>query len=153
MTLPNGYDRVALHLFLPVREGSIVTHPRQQALVDRMHILQRSSPELTAAALISLDGLLIASALQPEMSEDRISAMSASILSLGEQMSKETNRGKLEQVYIQGEEGILVLMAVSDQAVLTALVAVQAKMGILLFDMRHAADDLARILAESNTQP
>jgi predicted regulator of Ras-like GTPase activity (Roadblock/LC7/MglB family) len=106
-----------------------LAHPRQQALVDRMHILQRSSPDITAAALISLDGLLIHS--------------------LGEQMSKETNRGKLEQVYIQGEDGHLVLMAVGEHAVLTAMVAVQAKMGILLMDMRHAADELARVLAEN----
>ncbi len=126
-----------------------MSHPRQQALVDRMHILQRSSPDITAAALISLDGLLITSILQPEMGEERISAMSASILSLGEQMTKETNRGKLEQVYIQGEEGHLVLMAVGEHAVLTAIVAVQAKMGILLLDMRHAADELTKILAES----
>jgi predicted regulator of Ras-like GTPase activity (Roadblock/LC7/MglB family) len=114
-----------------------------------MRILQRSSPDITAAALISQDGLVIASALQPEMSEDRISAMSASILSLGEQITKETNRGKLEQVYIQSEEGHLVLMAVGEHAILIALVAVQAKMGILLLDMRHAADELARVLAET----
>jgi uncharacterized protein len=125
-----------------------LTHPRQQSLIDRMHVLQRSSPEVTAAALISLDGLMIASALQPEMSEDRIAAMSASILSLGENIGKETARGPLEQVYIKGEDGHLVLMAVSNQAVLITLVEVQAKMGVTLLDMRHTADDLAAILAE-----
>jgi predicted regulator of Ras-like GTPase activity (Roadblock/LC7/MglB family) len=117
-----------------------------------MHILQRSSPDVEAAALISLDGIVVASILLPEMSEERISAMSASILSLGEQISKETRRGTLEQVHIKGENGNLVLMAVGDQAVLTALVTIQAKMGILLLDMRHAADDLARILADVSQQ-
>ena len=125
-----------------------MAHPHQQALIDRMHIFQRSSPEVEAVALISLDGLVIASALLPEMSEDRISAMSASILSLAEQIGKETSRGVLEQVHIKGENGHVVLMAVGDQAVLTALVASSAKMGILLLDMRHASEDLNKKLIQ-----
>ena len=64
-------------------------------------------------------------------------------------MAKDIFRGPLEQVHIKGEDGHLVLMSVSDQAVLIAMVEVQAKMGVLFLDMRHAADDLARILAES----
>ena len=123
-----------------------MTHPHQQALVERMRVLQRSSPEIEAAALISQDGLIIASALKPEIDPDRISAMSASILSLGEQIGKETNIGALEQVYIQGESGHVVLMSVGEGAVLTALVTAQAKMGVLLLDMRHAAEDLQKVL-------
>jgi uncharacterized protein len=127
-----------------------LTHPHQQALVDRMRVLQRSSPEVEAAALISPDGLIIASALKPEINADRISAMSASILSLGEGISKETGLGRLEQVHIQGTEGHIVLMAAGDKAVLTALIAAQAKMGVLLMDMRHAADDLVKILSQDD---
>ena len=78
-----------------------------------------------------------------------MSAMSASMLSLAEQISKESKLGSLEQVHIKGEEGHLVLMAVGDQAVLIAQVETRAKMGILFMDMRHAADDLERILAEN----
>jgi predicted regulator of Ras-like GTPase activity (Roadblock/LC7/MglB family) len=123
-----------------------LTHPYQQALVERMRVLQRSSPEIEAAALISQDGLIIASALKPEIDPDRISAMSASILSLGEQIGKETNIGTLEQVYLQGENGHVVLMSVGEGAVLTALVTAQAKIGVLLLDMRHAAEDLQKVL-------
>jgi predicted regulator of Ras-like GTPase activity (Roadblock/LC7/MglB family) len=103
-----------------------LSHPNQQALIDRIHVLQRSSPDVQAAALISLDGLIIASALLPEISEDRVSAMSAAILSLGEQISKEMGRGSLDQIHIKGENGYIVLMAVGDKAVLTSLVHPQA---------------------------
>lgn len=125
-----------------------MAHPHQQALIDRMRVLQRSSPEVEAAALISPDGLIIASALKPEINEDRVSAMSASILSLGEGICRETAIGKLEQVHLQGETGHIVLMAAGEKAVLTAFIAAQAKMGVLLMDMRHAADDLVKILIE-----
>ena len=123
-----------------------MSHPRQQSLIDRMRILQRSSPDVEAAALISLDGLIIASALKPEDNVERVSAMSASLLSLAECITKETDRGSLEELHISGTQGHLVLMSVGEKAVLTALVAPQAKMGILLMDMRHAADDLHKLL-------
>jgi len=126
-----------------------LTHPYEQTLIERMRILQRSSPEIRAAALISQDGLVIASILHPELNADRISAMSASILSLGEQIGKETNLGALEQVHIAGETGHIVLMAVGDLAVLTAMIEARAKMGVLLLDLRHAAEDLLKILSKS----
>jgi len=123
-------------------------HPKRQALIDRMHLLQQSSPDIEAAAVVSIDGLIIASALLPEMSEDRVSAMSAAMLSLGEQISKEMGRGSLEMVHIKGNNGYVVLMAVGEKAVLTALVNQQAKLGMIFLDMRHTADDLAGILAQ-----
>ena len=124
-----------------------MSHPNKQALIDRMRILQHSSPDVEAAAVISLDGLIIASALQPSMSEDRVSAMSAAMLSLGEQIGKEMGRGTLEQIYIKGENGYIVLMAVGDTAVLTALVKPQAKLGVLFLDMRRTVEDLVKVLA------
>jgi uncharacterized protein len=111
-----------------------------------MHVLQRTSPDIEAAAIVSLDGLIIASALMPEMSEDRVSAMSAAMLSLGEQIGKEMGRGALEQIHIKGENGYIVLMSVGEEAVLTSLICPQAKLGVLFLDMRHAADDLEKIL-------
>ncbi|MBA4375240.1 MAG: hypothetical protein C0401_03585 [Anaerolinea sp.] len=114
-----------------------------------MHVLQRTSPDVEAAAVVSLDGLIIASALLPEMSEDRVSAMSAAMLSLGEQIGKEMGRGSLEQIHIKGENGYVVLMAVGEKAVLTSLVNPQAKLGVLFLDMRRAADDLGIILTSS----
>ena len=127
-----------------------MTHPRQQSLVDRMHVLQRSSPDVEAAALISLDGLIIASALKAENNVERVSAMSASLISLAESISKETSRGPLDELIVSGSQGHLVLMSVGEKAVLTALVSIQAKMGILLMDMRHAAEDLLKILDHQN---
>jgi predicted regulator of Ras-like GTPase activity (Roadblock/LC7/MglB family) len=121
-------------------------HPCKQALIDRMLLLQQSSPDIEAAAVVSLDGLIIASALTTEMSEDRVSAMSAAMLSLGEQIGKEMRRGSLEQVHIKGANGHVVLIAIGEKAVLTSLVRLEAKLGILFLEMRRAADDLEIIL-------
>ena len=125
-------------------------HPKRQALIDRMQALQQSSPDIMATAVVSVDGLIIASNLLPEMSEDRVSAMSAAMLSLGEQISKEMGRGSLEQVHIKGDNGYVVLISVGEKAVLTALVNQQAKLGMIFLEMRHAADELAGILQQDS---
>jgi predicted regulator of Ras-like GTPase activity (Roadblock/LC7/MglB family) len=125
-----------------------LVHPKRQALIDRMQALQQSSPDILATAVVSIDGLIIASNLQPEMSEDRVSAMSAAMLSLGEQISKEMGRGSLEQVHIKGDNGYVVLISVGEKAVLTALVNMQAKLGMIFLDMRRTADDLVAILLQ-----
>lgn len=111
-----------------------------------MRLLRHVMPEVDAAAVISLDGLIMASALPDGMSEDRISAMSAAMLSLGEQINKEMGLGTLEQLYTRGSNGYVVLMAVGKDAVLTTLVQPEAKLGVLFLELRKTTDDLARLL-------
>jgi predicted regulator of Ras-like GTPase activity (Roadblock/LC7/MglB family) len=123
-----------------------LTKSRTQLLVERLRELQASSPDIEASALVSVDGLPIASALPQGVEEDRVSAMSAAMLSLGERIASELGRGSLAQVYIKGEKGYVVLMSVGDEAVLTALAREQAKLGLILLEMRRAAEDLRRVL-------
>ena len=123
-----------------------MTKNRTQLMVDRLRELQASSTDIEASAVVSVDGLCIASALPKEVEEDRVSAMSAAMLSLGERIAAELGRGTLEQVYIKGEKGYVVLMAIGQDAVLTALAREQAKLGLILLDMRRAAGDLSKLV-------
>ncbi len=115
-------------------------------MVDRLRELQASSPDIEASAVVSVDGLSIASALPQGVEEDRVSAMSAAMLSLGERIASELGRGSLEQVYIKGEKGYVVLMSVGQEAVLTALAREQAKLVLIFLDMRRAAEDLTKLI-------
>jgi len=90
--------------------------------------------------------LIMASALPEGVEDDRVSAMSAAMLSLGERIAQELQRGELEQVYIKGDDGYVILTAVGEEAVLTALVRPEAKLGLVFLEMRRAAEDLARIV-------
>ena len=123
-----------------------MTKNRSQLMVDRLRELQASSPDTEASAIVSVDGLSIASALPQGVEEDRVSAMSAAMLSLGERIASELGRGTLEQVYIKGEKGYVVLMSVGEEAVLTALTREQTKLGLILLDMRRAAEDLSKLI-------
>ncbi|HSH05884.1 MAG TPA: roadblock/LC7 domain-containing protein [Anaerolineae bacterium] len=119
---------------------------RTEMMVDRLRDLQASTPDIEASAVVSVDGLIMASALPAETDEDRISAMSAAMLSLGERIASELNRGNLDQVYIRGSDGIIVLRAVGEDAVLTVLARSQARLGLIFLDMKRAAEDLTRLL-------
>ncbi|HAY84826.1 MAG TPA: hypothetical protein DCY42_07870 [Chloroflexi bacterium] len=115
-------------------------------MVDRLRDLQASSPDVEGSAIVSVDGLSIASALHYEIEEDRVSAMSAAMLSLGERIASELGRGILEQVYIRGENGYVLLMAVGEEAVLTVMARKEAKLGLILLDMKRAVEDLNQLI-------
>ena len=115
---------------------------RSQNLTERLRALLNSTPEIEGAAVVSVDGLGIASVLNPDIEEDRIAAMSAAMLSLGERIASELGRGKLEQVYVKGEYGFALLTAVGPQAVLSVIAKSDARLGLLLLELRKAVRDI-----------
>lgn len=119
-----------------------MTESRTERMIARLRAMQTASPEIEASALVSVDGLIMASALPSEAEEDRVSAMSAAMLSLGERISMELRRGALEQVYIRGSNGYVILTAVGQEAVLTVLARQNAKLGLIFLEMRRAAQEL-----------
>jgi predicted regulator of Ras-like GTPase activity (Roadblock/LC7/MglB family) len=114
-------------------------------------------PELEAASVVSFDGLPMASALPAGMDEDRVAAMSAALLSLGERAAEGLGRGELSQMYIEGENGNVFLVSADDEAVLVAVSSRGAKVGMMLFEIRHAAKSLGAVLrvehAEAEPEP
>jgi predicted regulator of Ras-like GTPase activity (Roadblock/LC7/MglB family) len=124
---------------------SQLAHRLEAALAD----LLRALPEIEAAALVTVDGLPMASALPDGMNEDRVAAMSAALLSLGERAADGLGRGGLAQVSIEGEDGSVHLLAAGEEAVLVAVAAAGAKAGLVLFELRRTAAELGEELLRS----
>lgn len=119
---------------------------RSDQMVERLRNMQAAAPDIEASAVVSVDGLIMASALQQGVEEDRVSAMSAAMLSLGERISTELGRAGLEQVYIKGNAGAIVLTSIGDEAVLTAMARQDAKLGMIFLEMRRAAEDIVKLV-------
>ncbi len=119
---------------------------RTEEMVKLLKELQMTTPDIEASAVVSVDGLIIASALPADVEEDRVSAMSAAMLSLGERIANELHRGTLDQVFVRGEDGYVLLMSVGEEAVLTALARKNAKLGLVFLDMKRTAAELTRLL-------
>lgn len=128
-----------------------MAHAKAQRLASALDEFVHTSPDVQAAAVVSFDGLPMVTALPQEMDEDRLAAMSAALLSLGEQAAAGLGRGHLNQVFVEGENGFVFLMSARDQAVLAAVVGRNAKIGFMLFEMRRAADTIGAVLAGNDT--
>jgi predicted regulator of Ras-like GTPase activity (Roadblock/LC7/MglB family) len=119
---------------------------KTEELTDLLKDLEATTPDIEASAVVSVDGLMIASALPQDVEEDRVAAMSAAMLSLGERTAHELVRGGLSEVYVKGENGYVVLMASGENAVLTALARKDAKLGLVFLDMKRTAEEVAKIV-------
>ena len=119
---------------------------RTEQLVERLRDLQASSGDVEAAAIVSVDGLSIASSMPGGIEEDRVSAMSAAMLSLGERISNELGRGVLQQVYVKGENGYVILTSVGEEAVLTVMARREAKLGLIYLDIGRTVQDLEALV-------
>ncbi len=119
---------------------------RSEQLVARLRDLQASSEGVEAAAIVSVDGLSIASALPAGIEEDRVSAMSAAMISLGERISSELGRGLLKQLYVKGENGYVILNAIGEEAVLTVLARREARLGLIFLDIARTVQDLGSLI-------
>jgi predicted regulator of Ras-like GTPase activity (Roadblock/LC7/MglB family) len=103
-------------------------------------------PEVTSAAIVSAEGLPIASALPQGVDETRIAAMSAALLSLSKKAIIEMSKGDFDQLYIKGSEGYLLVMQAGPNAVLTVSTSKDVGLGLILLDCRRICEKIAKLI-------
>lgn len=119
---------------------------KESMLKSVLSDLNGGSADIEASAIISIDGLTMASAMPANMDEDRVGAMSAAMLSLGERTAVELARGTLEQVMIKGDAGYVLLIHAGQDAVLTVVTNQKAKLGLIFLDATRAAKTIAELI-------
>ncbi|TFG08512.1 MAG: hypothetical protein EU539_02180 [Promethearchaeota archaeon] len=103
-------------------------------------------PEVKAAAIVSVEGLPIASALPQGVDETRIAAMTAALLSLAERAALEMNKGDFEQVYVKGSSGYLLVLAAGQNAVLTVSTTSDVRLGLIFLDCKRTCEKIAKLI-------
>lgn len=119
---------------------------RADQLTKILRTLTTNTPDVEAGAVVSSDGLAMASALPQGTDDDAYAAMSAALLGLGERIVSELRRGNLETIMIRGDAGYVFLTRCGSDAVLTVLATKQAKLGLIFLDVQRAAKELAPLL-------
>ncbi|MFV2056484.1 MAG: roadblock/LC7 domain-containing protein [Thiohalomonadales bacterium] len=119
---------------------------REEMIGSILSDLNGSSVDIEASGVISTDGLMIASVLPQGMDEDRVGAMSAAMLSLGDRTAQELSRGELEQVLIKGKNGYVLMTYAGSDAVVTVLAKSNAKLGLIFLDVKRAAENISTVL-------
>lgn len=95
---------------------------------------------IRSCALISTEGLIVQSILEEEVSELKIAAMSATILSTCERVLLELKQGILDVCIIQGNEGNFVVMNAGESLILVGVLELDARMDICFIEMRKVAN-------------
>lgn len=119
---------------------------REDVLDSTLSELNSTSADIEASAVISTDGLMMAARLPQGLDQDRVGAMSAAILSLGDRTAAELARGSLEQVLIKGDDGYVLMTHAGEEAVLTVLAAPDAKLGLIFLDVKRAAAAISKVI-------
>lgn len=96
----------------------------QQLLISVLSDLNNTSPDITASAVISTDGLPIA----------------------GNRSVHELACGELDQVMVKGKTGYILLSQAGENAVLALMARESGKLGLILLDAKRAAKHIAEIL-------
>ena len=119
---------------------------RADLLQSILSDLNGTSADIEATGIISTDGLIMSSILPAGMDEDKVGAMSAAMLSLGDRTSQELARGTLDQVLIRGNNGYVLMTHAGEEAVLTVLAKPNAKLGLIFLDVKRAAEQISEML-------
>ncbi|MFX1237953.1 MAG: roadblock/LC7 domain-containing protein [Promethearchaeota archaeon] len=108
--------------------------------------LLSTMPEVTAAAIVSVEGLPISSALAADVDETRIAAMTAAILSLAERAIHEMSKGDFQEIYIKGTDGYLIVLQAGRNAVLTVSTTIDIRLGLILLDAKRTCEKIAKLI-------
>ncbi len=119
---------------------------RSEMLTSILSELNGTSADIEASGVVSTDGLMMAALLPQGLDEDRVGAMSAAMLSLGDRTAQELARGELQQVLVKGRNGFVLMIHAGKEAVLTVLAKPQAKLGLIFLDAKRAAEQIAQLV-------
>ena len=105
-----------------------------------------STSDVEGAAIVTPDGLPLATSLPKAIDEERAAAMSAAMLSLGERISSEFARGEVDRIFVEGNKGYGILTSCGTDAVFLVLASQSAKQGVLMLEIKRALGELKLIL-------
>jgi predicted regulator of Ras-like GTPase activity (Roadblock/LC7/MglB family) len=119
---------------------------RIERIQDVLRSLRAVSPDIVGSAMVSTDGFIIASLLPSEVDEELVSGMAAALLGVGERIAGELMGGSMEQTYVRGKLGYVILNAVGQEALLIVLTTPDAKLGLVFLDIKRRVQELVKII-------
>ncbi|PIE01055.1 MAG: hypothetical protein CSA81_13050 [Acidobacteria bacterium] len=119
---------------------------RMEKINEILGYMHSGTPDVEGCAIVSEDGLMIASAFPSQFDEGRIAGMTSTLLSLGSRTSEELGRGDLKQVFVKGEHGYVIAMSASEGTVFMVLTNEKAKLGLIFLDMKRTVAKIGETL-------
>lgn len=119
---------------------------RSEKIQDVLRSFRASSVDVAGSAVVSTDGFIIASLLPSEIDEELVSGMAAALLGVGERIAGELVGGSMEQTYVRGKQGYVILNAIGADALLIVLTTSEARLGLIFLEVKRRVAELAKLL-------
>lgn len=92
--------------------------PTTDGIDDILKKLLTANLEVGAVAIVSREGLPIASAIPRGVDETRVAAMTSALFNLGKHSVMEIQQGNVAEIYIKGTDGCLLVVPVGPYAII-----------------------------------
>jgi len=106
----------------------------------------RRTGDIEASAIVSRDGLLMASDIPESVHAETFAAMSATMLGAAETAVAELKKGIPDRLIIESKEGKVITIGAGPKVLLVVLTAPEAGLGLILVEMERATDKLKGML-------
>ena len=104
--------------------------------------LKALSGDMASCAVLSADGVLLSSSHEEGVDRERAAAMLAAAANLAERAARREGKEHAAQVRVDAEEGHLLLVRLEGGGTLAATTAKDARVGLVLYDMRNARAEI-----------
>jgi hypothetical protein len=109
-------------------------------------LLERAPGDVTGAALLRPDGLMIASVLSQDTDEKRLAAMGAAIVGTSQRTCDELSRGDLNEIIIEGNTGKATFSFAGPKGILAVLSPKEVNLGLVLMEIERTSESIAKAM-------
>ena len=114
--------------------------------------LRALSEDIESCAVLSGNRDLLSSSHDSAVDRERAGALLAALVDLSDRAARDGGKDRATQLRIDTGEGHLVLVRLDGGGVLAATTGPDARVGLVLYDMRNARGEVDRVLAEGGDQ-
>ncbi|MBD3249306.1 roadblock/LC7 domain-containing protein [Candidatus Woesearchaeota archaeon] len=109
-------------------------------------VLQKltSTGDIDGAVVITRDGLLVASELTESIDSDTLAAMAATMTGAAETAIQELKKSSPDRVIVESKNTKMITVGAGDDAILVCIMKPSAKLGIILLEMKKAAEKIEK---------
>jgi uncharacterized protein len=108
--------------------------------------LRALSGDIDSCGVLSKEGDLLFSSHGEGVNRERVTAMLAALANRVEKVARENGKEHASQVRVKAEGGYVLLLRLEGGGTLAATTGPDTRVGLVLYDMRNARDELERAL-------
>jgi predicted regulator of Ras-like GTPase activity (Roadblock/LC7/MglB family) len=117
-----------------------------EAIMQILREAEQSVEGVQGVAVVSTDGLPMASAVETKMGEAELAALASSMLSIGSTAMDNLKKGQLDSIYVKCDKGYILLRYSGPLAVVLFITEENARLGPLLLELKRTATRLEEML-------